>query len=485
MVVSKRMNTNDAGGCGEQCHNLVLCQSNEGFELRGSVLRLEPHLVAFEVYHADLVVQLSEVLAPFRVLFDGTSVYSGRAVITNVVRTGGTLVCEATLDNGGFDANFFAAVGKVEVLRDRFHSFMRAWEQTYRIGPKYKIGVADLQTYLMSLRQWLEQTELGFRSRPPGDRLRLEKEALEELGKAIVPVINRFFEEFEVVAPSIEPDRLSAHRAYLKRHLHPLVLCSPFAYRTFTKPLGYAGDYEMVNMMTRSPFEGGSLFAKIVNLWFLEQPPAEAHRNRVSYLQRVLLQETARVLSAGGRTRILNLACGPAVEVQRWMAETPLADRARFDLLDFNEETLLHVRRVLEEVKHQYGRSTSLTYIKRSVSQLLKQSAKIVERMPERQYDLIYCAGLFDYLTDTVCHRLMTLFYTWLAPGGLLLVTNVDPSNPLRYGMEHLLDWHLIYRNASQLRALRPSQVLTEDANVKSEVTGVDLFLEVRRNQHA
>lgn len=34
------------------------------------------------------------------------------------------------------------------------------------------------------------------------------------------------------------------------------MLCSPFAYRAYHKPLGYAGDYEMVNMIARDPYEG-------------------------------------------------------------------------------------------------------------------------------------------------------------------------------------------------------------------------------------
>ena len=55
-----------------------------------------------------------------------------------------------------------------------------------------------------------------------------------------------------------------------------LLLSSPFLYRAYQKPLGYAGDYEMVNMIARDPYEGGSLFAKVVNLWFLSQWPARA-----------------------------------------------------------------------------------------------------------------------------------------------------------------------------------------------------------------
>src|SRR5438876_8063021 len=129
----------------------------------------------------------------------------------------------------------------------------------------------------------------------------------------------------------------------MRRHLHPLVLCAPFPHRTFYKPLGYAGDYEMVNMIARDGHDGGSLYAKIVNCWFLKQAPSEAHRNRLRYLENKLLEETLRVIRAERQPRICNLACGPAVEVQRFLGEQTISDQAHFTLIDFNDETREHV----------------------------------------------------------------------------------------------------------------------------------------------
>jgi len=91
-----------------------------------------------------------------------------------------------------------------------------------------------------------------------------------EVQKPVLPAVAPVLEKFEAVANTV---RLNCSRRIaptMKRQIHPLVLCSPFLYRTFQKPLGYAGDYEMVNMMTRDPYEGGSMFAKLVNRIFLE-----------------------------------------------------------------------------------------------------------------------------------------------------------------------------------------------------------------------
>jgi extracellular factor (EF) 3-hydroxypalmitic acid methyl ester biosynthesis protein len=94
---------------------------------------------------------------------------------------------------------------------------------------------------------------------------------------------------------------------------------------------------------------------------------------------------------------------------------------------------------------------------------------------------LIYCAGIFDYLSDRICKRLMNIFYSMLDPGGLLIGTNVDASNPSRNGMEYLLEWHLIYRNEEQLKALIPDQAPAGSAHIRSDETGVNLYIEVRK----
>jgi len=303
------------------------------------------------------------------------------------------------------------------------------------------------------------------------------------LAQPVLPCIDVLFEQFEDTAARLDEASVPAHRHYMRRQLHPLVLCAPFAYRTFEKPLGYAGDYEMVNMILRNQPEGGSLFAKVVNSWFLRQPPAEAHRNRIADLANTLETEVLRAQRAKRPARIFSVACGPAQEVQRFLEQTPLSDHAHFTLLDFNEETLQYGRSVITAARKKYGRRTVLEYVRKSVQQILKESGRTVAR-PEKQYDLVYCAGLFDYLSDQICQRLMTVMYEWLAPGGLLLATNVEPSNPLRHGMEHLLDWHLIYRNSAQMLPLAPSQVGPQACVVRTDPTGVNLFLQVRKPEH-
>jgi extracellular factor (EF) 3-hydroxypalmitic acid methyl ester biosynthesis protein len=403
------------------------------------------------------------------------------AISSNLLNTGILLVCEATLNDSWLDIDLFSPSNQRSRLQSEFRSFIKEWEKIRDVRPEFKVLVADMQTLLFDLRRWLEQVELSVRSEPAGNRSETEKEIVRDLEAPILPLVLSWFSRFDEVAASVDEESRPAHWAYARRHLHPLLLCSPFVYRTFQKPLGYAGDYEMVNMILRDPHEGASLFAKLVNSCFLQNPPAQAHRNRIRYLIDKLEVETARLAAQGRRARILNLGCGPAKEIQEFLKEKAVCDHADFTLLDFNDETLVHVERTLLELKANFGRATNFSTLKRSVHQILKEMARPSPELAFGSYDFVYCAGLFDYMTDRICKRLMNYFYDLLAPGGLLLVTNVDASKPFRHSMEYLLEWHLICRNGKQLGSLAPDRPGMVSKTVETDDTGVNVFVEIRK----
>ncbi|HEY9175251.1 MAG TPA: class I SAM-dependent methyltransferase [Verrucomicrobiae bacterium] len=465
--------------------SLVLFRASRDVELRGRPLQLTRFAVAFELYGAADELRLSESLRCFRIMVRGRTLYAGRAVVRSLVETGPALVCEAALDETAWrDLEFTAAMAWDGRLSEQFGFFLEEWQKAYLVRPEYKVIIADMQTFFADLRLWLQQVELGIRAEPEADRAQLELAAAEAVAARTVPCVNTLFEQFESFAGSLPSESLPAHRSYMRRQLHPLVLCSPFAHRTFYKPLGYAGDYEMVNMILRNGWEGDSIFAKVINTWFLRQPPAQAHRNRIAYLTDRLQDESLRVRRAGRLARIFNLACGPAHEVQRFINDSALSESAAFTLLDFNDETLRYVQTILDTIKTRTGRRTPVTYIHKSVNQLLKESVRPARQSTQETYDFVYCAGLFDYLSDQVCRRLMDLMYAWLEPGGLLVATNVEPANPLRNGMEHLLDWHLIYRTGPELAQLRPREAAPDQVRSFADATGANVFLEVRKLPH-
>src|ERR1700685_4397727 len=109
---------------------------------------------------------------------------------------------------------------------------MHSWQKLYRIVPEYKLIIADMQSFFMDLRGWLEQVEFALRSSSNGNHLQAEQDAAGGPGQSVIPCMNALFQKFEAVAEPLEKEDMPAHRDYMRRQLHPLLLCSPFAHRT-------------------------------------------------------------------------------------------------------------------------------------------------------------------------------------------------------------------------------------------------------------
>jgi extracellular factor (EF) 3-hydroxypalmitic acid methyl ester biosynthesis protein len=454
----------------------------DSVELRGTLVRMTRHVIFFELYNPNDQPQLSDILGAFRIVLQEQVVYSGHAIVRNVLDTGTKIICEINLRESCWTGGSFGVASSYDEITVGFKAFLSEWQKLYKVSPEFKVVIADMQTFLHDLQFWSEQIESLMLSLPKEERIAREHAIATQLEPTIVPAIRNFFEHFEDLSNALDEDLRSAHYAFGKRYIHPLLLGSPFVHRTYSKPLGYAGDYEMVNMMFRDPFEGKSLFAKMINLYALQLPPIIAHRNRIEYLVKKIKQESLRLKVCGQNLQVFNLGCGPAHEVQEFLKTEELSNHAYFTLVDFNDETLKHTTQILNDLKLRHGRKVNIKTIKQSVQQILKQSHKQSGHLQFRQYDLIYCAGLFDYLSDQVCKQLMEIFYGMLLPGGLLVATNVD-DHPAQNQMECFLEWHLVHRNEEKMRLLIPEKADLQDVSIKRDSTGVNIFLEVRKAQ--
>jgi len=301
---------------------------------------------------------------------------------------------------------------------------------------------------------------------------------LQNVARRIIQTFNGWHVRFEEIIAALPPEARGAHQDFVRHYWHQIFLNSPFGRRTYDKPMGYAGDYEMMNMIHRNRPEGRTLLEKLIHLLLVSQWPAISVRNRIEHLGEVLLAETARVARAGKTARILNIGCGPAQEVQSFLSATPLSNQAEFTLIDFNEETLVHASRKLVEAKRRFGRQTPIRTQQISVFELLKRTQR--RTAETEKFDLIYCAGLFDYLAPDTCRALLELWHDSLAPGGLVLIANMDDTRPFRHFIEFILDWHLIYRSQADILSLVPERCAAL-ARVVAEPTSVNLFLHLRR----
>jgi extracellular factor (EF) 3-hydroxypalmitic acid methyl ester biosynthesis protein len=456
--------------------SLVSFRNSQGVEASGTLVHLSRNAIVFEVYNPYSIVQLSEVLTNFHIHRGERSTYQGRAVVTNLVNTGLLLIATASLVDPWSD---LASLLPGEQLRGEVADFVEDWQDGHQsLLPDFKKRVNDIRNFLIELRRWLEHGEAVSGITEPKDGRELVREFVRDVDSVVTPRIFELYEQFEEASDDIPKKLHGLHSAYVQRELHPLVMCSPFVHRSFTKPLGYAGDYEMVNMMLGDPWQGNNTYAKIINASVLCHDAPRAHRNRIRILTEMLEEETRRRLQQGERLTVLNVGCGPAVELQHFLEQTDLCNHLDVELVDFNPETLDYARRELESRIAAYAREIRPTFTQRSVNDLIKEATGQAgnTRSP---VDVVYCAGLFDYFGDPTCECLLELYLSWVNPGGLVVATNVTPHHSSTGFMNLLLEWNLRLRTAEQMLRLAPQGGTTE---VFCDETGMNVFLKIRKN---
>lgn len=460
---------------GGRIESIISFRNSQNIEARGTLLKLTRTTVAFEVYNPYSIVQLSEVLHELTIYRNDKPIYRGKAVVNTLVNTGLMLIVSATLVDQWFD--LFDLVKKPEALNANVRSFIADWNEAHQLVPSFQLVVSEMRSFFSEMNRWLEQMSISETQQDTDENAQID--FIQKIEEPFLQQILEYWGRFEEEAKKIPTEHTVNHKRYVQMDLHPLIMTSPFVHRTYHKPLGYAGDYEMVNMLLNAPYKGPSIYAKLINKAFMFEGMGKAHRNRIDILEEKISDVARRSEQENRKAKILNIGCGPAAEVQRFLKTEGLAERIEFILLDFNDQTLEFTKSQLSQIKQEYNRETSIEYVHQSVHTLLKQYTAKKRLFEDEQFDMVYCAGLFDYLSDKICTRLIDLCYRWTKADGSVLLTNVHPVNPGINVMEYMLEWHLVYRDEAQMTDLYKNKT---QQRVYTDDTGFNVFLEIYKD---
>jgi extracellular factor (EF) 3-hydroxypalmitic acid methyl ester biosynthesis protein len=441
--------------------------------VRGTLTNVQRRSLVMEIYNPYSIVQVSEVLNDLTIRSGERSIYKGKAVVTSLLNTGLMAVVSVALVEEWSDLNVVR--GDLSQVASEAERFVEDWQTRFRIGASYQVAVSEARAFLSETSRWADQADMSG-VLPREDDGRIRQDVFLDLATPIMVKGAKYFAWLEDETKAVSPEDAPAHKSFVQSALHPLLLRAPFVFRTFAKPLGYAGDYEMVNQIIGDPQQGHSTYFQIINSQFLQAAVAEAHRNRIELLVDYLFKAAAIAQKKGRQVRVLNVGCGPAVEIQRFIERHPNPSDIAFTLVDFSAETLDYTRDRLQGAAKLAGKAVSTAFVHESVHDLLKRAVRPMPADSEELFDVVYCAGLFDYLSDKVCARLLQYFVQRTCSGGNVLVTNVHSSNPQVGVMEHVLEWHLIYRDEVSIESVLPSP--RRGTRIYKDTTGVNVFAE-------
>jgi SAM-dependent methyltransferase len=234
--------------------------------------------------------------------------------------------------------------------------------------------------------------------------------------------------------------------------------------RTRWKPMGYAGDYLVIDWIyTRKTAESGP--GKMIDELFHMYEAAQAVRNRKDYFIRACAKLSKRKNS---NIEILDLGCGSCRDVLEAHQICSNGVQTHFHCVDQEPKAI------------EYARSLVLGTDAERHIQL--DCGNVFRFQTSRQYDLIWSAGLFDYLSARAAALLIRKSWRHLKEGGRFIFGNFSPANPTRKGMELVSKWHLLHRTAEELIAIcEESGVPYSSLEVESESLGINLFCKIKK----
>jgi extracellular factor (EF) 3-hydroxypalmitic acid methyl ester biosynthesis protein len=315
-------------------------------------------------------------------------------------------------------------------------------ETSQLVPQEYRAFCADALKLLRAYRAVLESNELVARE---------FKHGLDQ-GEAFETCEPRLLQQWRslwrtgndlTLAMVNERDVREATKEFTEMVLTPELRLGAIWNRSYSKPLGYPGDFEIMNQVYDWQRIGNTAYEMLMHRVGLEV--AECIRTRME----VVRTHIADVVHAKGHerpARITSLGSGPAREVEAFLSShTGSGYRAEFSLIDQEMDALQYAHEsTYPYVLNADGR-IKVQGLNISFTDILRGTQGLAGLPPQ---DLVYSVGLLDYLTAHRAKALVKRLYDLLSPGGLLVIGNMnDCSLSNFWPMEFIADWSLQYRN--------------------------------------
>ena len=247
----------------------------------------------------------------------------------------------------------------------------------------------------------------------------------------------------------------------------------PFTRRSFVKPRGYAGDPCLLDFIFEHPSSlperhAASEVGQFIAGFSTHGAAAQAVRERRGILARAIDDTSQRISSP----KILSLACGYLREAE---VSSAFCDQKLGRLVAMDHD--LHTTERLRGSHCSFALDVRIG----SPRDLLTRSYR--EQLGTN-FDLVYAAGLYDYLSDRFARRLLAEMFDLLAPGGRVIVANFAPHLPDAGYMEACMDWWLVHRTHAQMYSLADAIDPSRIANTHTfcDTTEHIIFLELTKS---
>ena len=265
-----------------------------------------------------------------------------------------------------------------------------------------------------------------------------------------------------------EPKIQKAIGTYLFRETFPFYMLSSFFDRTFRRPGDYVSDSYVTELLSQNEPEGDGHLGIYLDRWIRSRPTFLALKNRGGIIT-ATIDKLAENWALETPMPITSIASGLASEILDLYFQTS-PPNVHVTCIDFNHQDLS----TAAHVAHKWGFRDKLTFIQDNFF-LLAEGYSQIEIPPQQ---MIYSVSMANYLCDREFVRILDWIYDRLLPNGTVILGNFNSANPDRVLLEHILEWHSIYRSAENLEKLfSHSKFRSLPVQILSDDYGVELFI--------
>lgn len=361
----------------------------------------------------------------------------------------------------------------IQLAQKTIINLAEKWRSVQQVPNAFRFKTLEIRNIFLDLQREIDELEKIVTKPSLEETKIMEEMVIREISEFIKISLEPRIRELASTLMECDDSAVKAAYRHYRDTLGDLIYLCPFSERSNSKPLGYAGDFEMMNLVYRGENLGSSLFAKCLFRYMTTTSAALAVKNRSFYLKDTITKTLNE--RKNSTSKILSVASGPAREVQLIIPSNDYDfSKIEFHLLDQDLTSLKHAQRKIKELLVKHPKDVKITYLNKSIKRV------IVEGLSESSYDLIYSAGLFDYFSDTVAQMAAKRLLDALKPGGRLIIGNFNISNPNQFYMDMALDWNLIYRSEADLVKLFDQPGCT--LHIEREPENVNLFCVITKN---
>ena len=255
----------------------------------------------------------------------------------------------------------------------------------------------------------------------------------------------------------------------VQREILPFILQTDTVSRFYTKPLGYAGDYMVLEKIYNDVESGSTPLGKAIDRMHLDATTSIAVRNRRKLLANELFaafqNRTSDPLS------ILCISSGPAREIFDLMNKTGKESfNVHATLIDFDQHAIDFCRKWRDE----NGWQNQIDLVQETILNVMTRRTTV--HIPPQ--DIVYSIGLIDYFQEKHVVKLLDYIYSILKTNGKVILGNFYKGNIYKEYMDFVLEWKLVHRNEADMIRMVQQSKFGQSSRIFFEGTGLNMFVE-------